>query len=232
MIDFHAHLLPGIDDGSRSIKMSAAMLRESYRQDVEISVATPHFFFNKKTDRMLAKREKKYRAVKDFCLKNKIDIPEIVLGFEVHLSEKILQEPDTDKLLISGTNTMLVEMPWNKWDDKVFSRLDFLVGKGYDIIIAHPERYGNISTQADYERLFSYGLAGQVNAQSLISPSTRELAYKLISDGRIQVIGSDAHNVGVRANFIQIACKLINKKLGVKYTQMMQENAERFLGIK
>lgn len=231
MIDFHAHLLPGIDDGSRSIKMSAAMLRESYRQDIEISVATPHFFFDKKTDRMLNKREKKHRAVEKFCLKNKIVIPQIILGLEVHLTEEILQEPDTDKLLISGTNTMLVEMPWKKWDDKVFSRLDFLVGKGYDIVVAHPERYGNIATEADYERLFSYGLAGQVNAPSLISPSTRELAYKLISDGRIQVIGSDAHNVGLRANFMQIACQFISRNLGEKYTQMMEENAERFLGI-
>ena len=232
MIDFHAHLLPGIDDGSRSVKMSAAMLQESRRQDNEISVATPHFYFNKKTDKMLVKREKMYKAVEKFCLKRGLEVPEIIQGFEVHLSKKIFDEPDIDKLLISGTNTMLVEMPWKKWDDEVFSRLEFLLGKGYDIVIAHPERYDSIATESDYERLFSYGLAGQLNAASLINPNTKEFAYKLISDGRIQVIGSDAHNVGLRANFIQIASQLINRKFGEKYTQMMEENAERVLGLR
>ena len=127
---------------------------------------------------------------------------------------------------------MLVEMPWKKWDDEVFSRLDFILGKGYDIVIAHPERYDGIATESDYKRLFSYDLAGQLNAASLINPNTKEFAYKLISDGKIQVIGSDAHNVGLRANFIQIASQLINRKFGEKYTQMMEENAERLLGLR
>ncbi len=232
MIDFHAHLLPGIDDGSRTTKMTAAMLQESQRQGIEISVATPHFYFDKKTDKMLVKREKMYRKVENFFIKNGLRIPEVVLGFEVHLSEKIFNEPDLDKLLISGTNTMLVEMPRKKWDDDVFSRLDFLVEKGYDIVLAHPERYQNVADEADYERLFSYGLAGQVNAASLISPKTRDFAYKLISEGKIKVMGSDAHNMGIRANFVQIACQLIGRKLGEKYIEMMEENAEHFLNLR
>ena len=232
MIDFHAHLLPGIDDGSKNVKMSAAMLQESGRQEIEISVATPHFYFDRKTDKMLARREKMYGAVEKFFVKNGLRIPDVVLGFEVHLSGKIFKEPDLDKLLISGTNTMLVEMPRRKWDDDVFSRLDYLVEKGYDIVLAHPERYCHIVGEEEYERLFSYGFAGQVNAASLINPKTREFTYKLMKEGKIQVIGSDAHNLGLRANFIQIACQLIKKNLGEKYIEFMEENAEHFLGLR
>ena len=46
------------------------------------------------------------------------------------------------------------------------------------------------------------------------------------------MIGSDAHNTGLRANFIQIACQLISRRLGEKYIEMMEENAEHFLGIR
>ena len=127
---------------------------------------------------------------------------------------------------------MLVEMPRGKWDDEVFARVDFLADKGYDIVLAHPERYMSVVKEKDYERLFSYGFKGQLNAASLINPTTREFAYKLIKDGRIHVIGSDAHNVGTRANFIGIACEFINRNLGKKYTEMMKENAERFLKLK
>lgn len=232
MIDFHVHLLPGIDDGSKNSKMSAAMLKESQRQGVEISVATPHFYFDKKPDRLISKRDKAYNNLAKFLDKNNLKLPEIVLGFEVYLSEKILEEQDLDRLLISGTNTLLVEMPRTKWTDKVFDRLDFLKSKGYDIVLAHPERYQGIADEKDFDRLFAYGFAGQVNAASFVNPASREFAYKLIKDGRIQVMGSDAHNVGTRAVFMEIAYEFINRNLGEKYTLMMDENAEHFLGLK
>ena len=229
MIDFHAHLLSGIDDGSKNIKMSAAMLTESKRQGIEISVATPHFYFDKKTEKILAKREKALKKLICYAEKNKIEIPEIILGFEVYLSEKIYDEPDVDRLLIKGTNTMLVEMPRKKWDDEVFSRLEFVAENGYKIVLAHPERYMTVAGKKEYDRLFSYGFAGQVNAASLINPTTRDFAYKLIKDGKIKLIGSDAHNLGTRANFINIACDLIRENIGEKYLDMMKDNARYYL---
>lgn len=232
MIDFHAHILPGIDDGSRSAKMSVAMLRESARQEIEVSVATPHFYFNKKLERMLVKRQKAYEKVESFYGKIYQRTPEIILGFEVYLSEKIFGEKNLDSLLIEGTNTMLVEMPRKKWDESVFSRLDFLVEKGFDIVIAHPERYCRAVDRKEFDRLFSYGFAGQINAASFVSPATRSYAYELIKEGRIQVMGSDAHNVGTRANFILIANEFIKRKLGGKYIEMMEENAKHFLNLK
>ena len=126
---------------------------------------------------------------------------------------------------------MLVEMPRGKWDDEVFGRLDYLAGKGYDIVLAHPERYMNIAGEKEFDRLFSYGFTGQLNAASVISPVLREFAYKMIKEGRLQIIGSDAHNLGIRANFISIACELIRRNLGEKYIKMMDEKAEHYLGL-
>ncbi len=231
MIDFHSHLLYGIDDGSKNIGMSVAMLKESERQGIEISVATPHFYFNKKTDKIIQKRDKVCDKLIKYAQKNKINIPEIVLGFEVYLEDKIFEEPDLDRLKINGTNTMLVEMPRAKWDDAVFGRLDYVAGKGYDIVLAHPERYCQIADDKDFDRLFSYGFACQLNAASLINPNTRDFAYKLIKEGRIKLMGSDAHNVGTRANFIGIACEFIRNNLGEEYIDKMNENAERYLGL-
>lgn len=232
MIDFHMHLLPGMDDGARNCRISAAMLKECQRQEIEVLVATPHFYFNVKTDKMLDRREKSYNKIKNYLGKINYTNPEIVLGFEVHLAEEVYKEKNLDRLLISGTNTMLVEMPRARWNDKVFDRLEFVASKGYNIVLAHPERYIDFVDDKNYDRLFSYGFAGQINAASLINPKLRDVAYKLIEEGKIQVMGSDAHNVGTRANFINIACDFINKRLGKKYTEMMNENAKSFLGMK
>lgn len=232
MIDFHVHLLPGIDDGSRNIKMSVAMLKESSRQGIEVSVATPHFYFDKKTSVLIKKRDKAYQKLTAFCEKNNIKTPKIISGFEVFLSEKIVSEPDLDKLKICGTNTMLLEMPMSKWDDKVFERVELVASKGYDVVLAHPERYAGVCSKKDYDRLFSYGFAGQVNAASFIKPSSREVAYKMIQDGKVKLMGSDGHNMGTRAIFMEIAAEFIAKNLGKKYNEMMLENSKRYLGLK
>ncbi len=232
MIDFHVHLLPGIDDGSKNIKMSAAMLMESKRQGVEISVATPHYYFNKPLDKMLKKRQKAYDKLIKYAEKNKLEFPEIVLGFEVYLSDEIYRQDNLESLLINGTNTMLIEMPYGKWNDKVFARLDFLAEKDFDIILAHPERHITVNGEKEYNRLFDYGFAGQLNAAALVNPKTREFAYKLIKDGRIKVLGSDAHNLGTRANFIGLAADFIRKNLGEEYLNKINQEAEHYLGLR
>lgn len=232
MIDFHAHLLPGIDDGARNIKMSAAMLVESKRQGIDISVATPHCYFNKKVEQTLKKREKAYKKLTNYIEKNGIEIPQIVLGFEVYLTEEVYQVRQLDKLLIKGTNTMLVEMPREKWDDKVFARLEFVAEKGFDIVLAHPERYTALNGKKEYDRLFDYGFPGQLNAASLISPKTRDYAYTLIKEGKIKLIGSDAHNLGIRANFIEIASEIIIRNFGEEYLRYFNSQAEYYLGLR
>lgn len=232
MIDFHVHLLPGIDDGSKNIKMSVAMLKESKRQGIDVSVATPHFYFDKQTKKLIEKRNKEFELLTKFCKKNEINCPEIIPGFEVFLSEKIYDEPELDRLLISGTNTLLLEMPRTKWDEEVFDRVDYIASKGYDVVLAHPERYASVCGKKEYEKLFSYGFAGQVNAASFVNPACRDIAYHLIKDGRIHVIGSDAHNTGIRAVFMEIASEFIGKNLGEKYNEMMMENAKHYLGLK
>ena len=208
------------------------MLKESKRQGVTLSVATPHFYFDKDIDKAVAKREKVFDKLMKYLDKNKIETPEIVLGFEVYLAKNIYDYPDLDKLVISGTDTMLVEMPREKWNDEVFARLDYVAEKGYKIVIAHPERYLGIADRAAFDRLFSYGFAGQLNSASLILPNMREFAYKLIEQGRIDILGSDAHNNSMRSVFYETAIEFINGKFGEKYVQKLNENAEKYLCLK
>lgn len=232
MIDFHVHLLPGMDDGSRNKRMSMAMLKESKRQGIEISVATPHFYFDSPAEKVIKKRERAYKELLKHYEKKGEDMPDIRLGFEVYLSDKIYDEEDIDRLCISKTATLLVEMPYKKWTDRIFDRLKFLVDKGYDIVIAHPERYIETADQKDYDKLFSFGVTGQVNAASFVSPITRDFAYKLIREGKIGLMGSDAHNTGRRANFTAIANEFISRNVGEQYIDMFNDNAERLLGIR
>ena len=87
MIDFHVHLLPGVDDGSRNTKMSAVMLKESLRQDIEISVATPHFYFEESTEKIIAKRNKAYNKLVKYFDKKKMIVAGILVLCATNASE-------------------------------------------------------------------------------------------------------------------------------------------------
>ena len=114
MIDFHCHILPKMDDGSDSINTSLAMLREEHTQGVNRVVLTPHFYCEEESIEAFLQRRKKAFSALQTAISDQPhtdDIPELCLGAEVAMSSALAQM-DLQPLCISGTNVLLLELPY------------------------------------------------------------------------------------------------------------------------
>ena len=104
MIDFHSHFLPNMDDGSRSLEESCAMLRESARQGVTVMVATPHFYPARETpEAFLRRRSEAFERIEADD-----GFPKILLGAEVAYFHGISRCDCLDRLSTEGTKLLLL----------------------------------------------------------------------------------------------------------------------------
>ena len=109
MIDVHCHVLPGIDDGSRSVEMSIDMLHEMKKQGIDKVIATPHFYpMSNSPERFLTNRQRAYEQLMEAVDE---DCPVIVLGAEVMYFEGISRFDGLRDFRAEGTEILLLEMP-------------------------------------------------------------------------------------------------------------------------
>ena len=217
MIDIHTHILPGVDDGSSSIEESEKMLGMLSEQGVDTVVATPHFYIDDtKVEEFLELRwscaEKLIKAVDQ-------DVrPQIVLGAEVQFFPELYTMDNVEKLCISGTKYMLVEMPFEQWSGYTYKTLSKLyTARGIVPIIAHVERYLEFQEQSDTDVLRKLKEANaliQTNCSFLTDRTTKRRALKLVKKDLINFMGSDCHNMTTRMPIIEQGYRTIFKKLG------------------
>ncbi len=217
MIDIHSHILPEMDDGSRSVQESKKMLDSFWEQGVEAIVATPHFYIGETSvEEFLEKRE----LCKEKLISGLGDTkrPGIALGAEVQFFPELYSMGSVENLCISGTNYMLVEMPFDEWNKYTYVTLEKLyTAKGITPIIAHVERYLDFQKQSDVEtvnRLKDAHALIQMNTSFLISVKTRRKALNLVKKGLVNFLGTDAHNTESRPPQLRVGFDEIYKKLG------------------
>lgn len=211
MIDFHSHILPALDDGSKNEEESLKMLEMLSQQGVSTVVATPHFNPDKESvDEFIKRRQNAYEKLRS---KLNPQMPEIILGAEIAYYEGISNLADLSRLCIGNTKLLLVEMPMAKWSDFAIGELKKLSNvKGYTIVIAHIERYMNAQSSATWENLRSMGVLCQVNASFFIRLATRKKALRMLIGGEINALGSDCHNLEHRPPCMKQAFDIIKKK--------------------
>lgn len=206
MLDCHSHILPGVDDGSDSVKTSLEMLEVWHEIGTTTIVASSHFYPDQNLERFLQKREYAYLklldAMKEKGYTEENGYPRILTGAEVLLGTQTASLPDLPKLCIEGTRYILIEMPYGHWSEWVFSALyDISARHGLVPIIAHLDRYEHIrKDKAKLDRLLSMNVKIQLNAYSLVDKrglkgyQTYRFAKKLLKNGIVDVLGSDAHD--------------------------------------
>lgn len=222
MIDWHSHILPGVDDGSRNTAESLAMLQMLREQGVDTVVATPHFYANERSvGRFLAKRNSALEALKAQLTDESI---KIIPGAEVKYYPGISRMPDLKRLCIEGSGLLLLEMPMSKWTEYTMRELVELSStSGMTVVLAHIERYLRDQNRAAWSRLYDCGIQMQTNASFFNSILTRKKALRMLADGAIHFIGSDCHNTGKRAPHMDRAVQIIEKKLGRPFVDQMDE---------
>lgn len=228
IIDFHSHILPGIDDGSDSVETSKEMLCSLKEQGVDTVVATPHYYnFRGSIEQFLENRKNAYDNLSAYLGSAECDVPDLLLGAEVRLYPDLWCEENLDALCIEKTKTILIEMPYEKWSDWMINAVYAVISKGYRVVLAHLERYDGL---ADKKKIFQ-GLLGmdvyvQCNTESFITFSKRHILKKLIKTGRITVIGTDCHNMDTRRPYMRRALEKIEKKYGNDIICDLMQNAE------
>lgn len=196
MIDLHSHILPGIDDGARTIDESIELARRAAAIGVSAIAATPHVRDDHPTSP--EEMELAVTALRVELEHSKIPV-EVLRGGE--LSVERLAELSTEDLrrfgLGGNPEYLLVETPYDGWPVGLEQKILRLTEEGITPVLAHPER--NPDVQADLERvgrLVRSGALVQVTADSLAgrrrSP-TREAALGLIERGSAHLIASDLH---------------------------------------
>lgn len=216
MVDIHSHILPKMDDGSKSEEESLAMLRMLRDQGVRCVAATPHFYANNESvDDFIERRSNAYER-----LKNAVEdgLPKIALGAEVRYYEGISRLEKLSKLCIQGTDILLLEMFSGKWGTMIIRELiDIAATRKITLVLAHIERYIQYQQEETLEMLLDNGVLMQMNASHVNNLFTRRKALNLLRNETVQFLGSDCHDSVNRPPDIGKAATIIKNKLGTDF---------------
>ena len=171
MIDFHAHILPNIDDGSASMEESINLIKEAEQAGFTGIISTSHYQQNYYE----SDEEERRRILAELANQVKVadaeaEIPKLYLGSEIYISTDIVELLEEGKAsTINGTNYVLFELPMNSKPLFAKEVVYKLIENGYKPIIAHPERYSYVKEDIEFVReLKSMGALFQSNYGSVI----------------------------------------------------------------
>jgi len=199
MIDIHSHILPGLDDGAKSMEETLKIVRQLQEAGFKKLIATPHVLEGREylsPADILATLEQ----VREQVARAGISV-EILPGAENYIFPDMAQWARDGKLMTLGNagKYLLVELPMldiPHYTDQVFFELQVL---GLTPILAHPERYRGLV--AEPERLIEWakkGILFQLDLRSLggkYGPQAKWLAEVMLQSDLIHFVGSDAHRV-------------------------------------
>lgn len=233
MVDFHSHILYGVDDGSESKEMSMAMIKQSIIEGVTHLAMTPHHVVGGFTKAMDDKENYllKFKELeKEFEGRIKL-IPSL----EIMFYDEILEDLEDHKIMgYNAKKTVLIE--YSLVDYPIASEAVFynLKKKGYQVILAHPERNSAIRDDVDIlYHLHDLGVLFQLNAGSLkghFGGAVKSFAERLIEVNLIHAVGSDGHKPDRRNMEIRYAYDRIFELNPPLYDCIMQNGKKLILG--
>lgn len=236
MIDFHAHILPNIDDGSASMEESINLIKEAEQAGFTGIISTSHYLQNYYE----SDEEERRRILAELAEQVKMadaeaEIPKLYLGSEIYISTDIVELLEEGKAsTINGTNYVLFELPMNSKPLFAKEVVYKLIENGYKPIIAHPERYSYVKEDIEFVReLKSMGALFQSNYGSVIGMyggSAKKTLKKLLKEDLISFLGSDVHAVGqIYTKVPKILRKLEKWISPEKLQELTTFNAEKVL---
>ena len=231
-LDFHAHILPEVDDGAKDIEESLKLLEISYEQGITAIIATPHFYAHEQS---IEDFKQEIESALNLINENKKDrkIPKIYVGSEVFYFSNIGKSSGIKDLTIGNTNYLLLELPYGTISSDILKDIENLAEmQGLIPVIAHIERY---SKHHGYKKLLKLVKSGvclaQINAASFLQTGYKKAVCNLISNGYITFIGSDAHSVEFRPPLIKEAMESILQVFGSEAFRKLESNANHFMKI-
>lgn len=211
VVDFHSHILPRMDDGSRNTQESLEMLRASAAQGIRVMAATPHFYAEENSvERFLERRETAWKALSE---KMEAGMPKVLPGAEVYYFEGMQRTESLSRLKIEGTNLLLLEMPFAPWSDRMIAEI-MEINRMPDtqVVLAHIERYLRFQKAAVWDSLLENGVLMQANASFFLHRFSKHKALHMVKKGRIHLLGSDCHNMDSRPPQLGAAMEILSAR--------------------
>lgn len=215
-IDFHSHILPGIDDGSASLQESLSMLQMEREQGITRVVATPHFYAgHDRPETFLDRRDRAEEQLRRE-MEQYSDMPQIVIGAEVYYFRGISSSDWLRKLTIRGTACVMIEMPDTPWPATALQELSEIHRRfGLVPIIAHIDRYiAPLRSHGIPGKLSQMPVLVQANGDFFLRRSTAAMALRMLREDHIHLLGSDCHNLTSRAPNLGDARAVIQRRIG------------------
>jgi protein-tyrosine phosphatase len=231
-IDLHNHYLPGVDDGVQKMEETLLGLKLAVKEKVGAICFTPHIWKGR-CDNSPEKLKEVFERVREEAKEIKV---KLFLGSEVYYSSTIADDFSKGLYVPIGVKKkfLLVEFGSAVMPKGVSDGLYKLMLEGCEPIIAHPERYSYV--QKDYECLFDFAKAQipmQVTTQAIMGMLGRraqKTAVKLLDEGLVSFIASDAHNPEKRPLLFREAVRFINRRYGRQTTKRLAiDNPKRIL---
>ncbi|KAL3950642.1 tyrosine-protein phosphatase [Lentilactobacillus hilgardii] len=233
MIDLHCHLLPGVDDGSKSMDISLKLANDAVRDGIDYALLTPHHmngvYLNHK--KAVIQQTQEFQVELD---RHKISL-KVFPGQEVRINGDLLTALDQDDILFAdeGGQYLMLEFPDDDIPNYTSNMIYELMQRGIIPIIVHPERNTKIMKEPDIlYRLLNRGCLSQITASSYVGifgHKVQKFSKQLIRTGQAYVFASDAHDLPNRKYEMTNAFAKLNHEFGNDYVSRFSENAKRII---
>jgi tyrosine-protein phosphatase YwqE len=194
--DMHSHLIPGVDDGAKTMEDSLQLIEGLHALGFRKLVTTPHImsdYYRNTPEIILEGLQRVREAVKEKGIDMRIDA-----AAEYYIDDGFIKKMEEGPLLTFGNNYLLVEVSYMNPPDSIHSIIFQAQTNGYRVVLAHPERYPYWYRDLDqYRKFYDMGVTLQLNLNSLAGyygPDARHIAEKLIEEGLIGALGTDMHH--------------------------------------
>jgi len=235
MLDFHNHLMPGVDDGAADLEEARLGLATMESQGITTIIATPHIgasltFRKDQLDAYLHKLDVAFASLTELAQR---EFPKLRLerGVEMALDVPSPKLGDT-RLHLAGGDFVLVEFPHMNIPPNSSYPLRELISIGVIPIVAHPERYANISGNIGIvEEWREVGACIQVNAGSLVGQyggTAKRTVWQILENGWADYMCSDYHARG-RCAVSAAGAALDEKAAQAQFYALTVTNPERML---
>lgn len=233
MVDIHSHLIPNVDDGSKSVEETFMLIKEADRAGITDIILTPHYIVNsyEQNANTLILLKDKLQQILD---KDKINV-KLHIGMEVYITDNLIDLLKQNKLLtLANSKYLLMELPLNthvQYEDIIIFKL---IENNIIPIIAHPERYKFVQEDPSKVReLIDSGCLIQSNIGSILGiygKKAKKTIKYLLKNDLINFIATDTHRKDTIYPLLKKATKKIEKIIGKEKTEeLIKINPQKIL---